>query len=381
MGIVVPKGQQVKQRESNLLEGNPFAKLLNVTPEELLDNHHGQQLPTRLMEILRFHGHYGLYREGKLTLSARDIIERTKWLGMLDPSLGLIDSMSLAGSIIAMFLTVVPEDQRYFLEAEFDSKILAAFISGRYSRSAEGIHTFATDVEAWKVEGGLIIDGTKGFGTNAEHCDFALVTVKDVDDEAPGGSYFVFVKMRDESGALMPGITIHKPRHTVGVPSTRSAPVTFERVFVPEKFVLPPQKDALQFFLFIAALASFGAYTGAYLGAMMRVLAFMQDARPEELYAPELNACGEAVYKAWQTLLKAARLADEGNPQASEVFIEAKKQTNAAAELVKSTFDRLVGAHNLTWDSPGGEINVFHAALRMAQAQPPSDTMLKALGM
>lgn len=368
----------MKRHESELLEGNPFTELLGITPDELLRNHHGQQLPLRALGLLRVNGYYSLYRGGKLTLSARDIIDRTKWLGQLDPSLGLIDSMSLAGSLLAMGLWV-SEGQRKFLAEVLNGKILAAFVSGRYSRSAEGPHTFATDVEARKVEGGFIIDGTKGFGTNAEGCDFALVTFKDTDDETPGGSYFGFVRMRDEAGNLMPRITIYQPHHTVGAASTRSAPVKFEGVFIPEEFVLPWQENALEFFLLVNALASFGAYTGAYLGALMRVVAFMQDVRREPLYAFELDACRKVVDTAWQVLVKAADLAVEGDPQATTWFIEAKHQTNTAAGEVMLTFARLVGAHNLSWNGPRGEMNVFDAAAKMANAQPPAATMIEAI--
>lgn len=368
----------MKRHESELLEGNPFAELLGITPRELLDNHHGQQLPLRELRLLRDNGHYSLYGDGKLTLSARQIIDRTKWLGQLDPSLALIDSMSLAGSLLAMF-QAVPEDQRMFLAEVLDGKILAAFVSGRHSRSAEGPHTFVTDVKAEKVEGGFVIDGTKGFGTNAEGCEFALVTFKDTDDGTPGGSYFGFVRMHDEAGDLVPGITIHEPYRTVGVPSTRSAPVKFERVFIPEEFTLPWEENALAFFLLVNALASFGAYTGAYLGVLMRVMAFLWDVRPEERYASKLDICQEAVDRVSEALAKAADMADEDDPQATVWFIEAKKRANDAATLVQGTFDQLVGAHNLDWNGPRGEILVLVEALRMVNAQPPSRTMLEAI--
>ena len=361
---------------------NPSAALVRVTSQQLIENHDKRRLPLDAMEILRREGHYDILdQNGKLTLSYREMYERTIGLGRLDLSLALINSMHyLTAALIAD--DSVPAEQQAYIASLIKSSITAAFVSGRYTRSEAGPLSFLTDVRAKKLEVRnekfWQVNGTKGVATNAEGCDYALVTFKDEDDKSPAGALFGLVKMHSGSG-FAPGITVRDTGDTLGVPSTRSGSVDFKGVLVPEGLVLPWYENSLGHFLGKNGKASFGAYTGAYLGACHTVLDFFT--RKKSQYKTVVRECSDAVAGAEQILMKAAALIDRGRPADAEevtgLLLQAKLKAGGASKKLIGEMGELGGFHDFLRNGEDGNVLVALLGLFMANAHPPSTPMIR----
>lgn len=357
----------------------PSQRLKDTAAQHLVRNHEDRLLPQDCMDILVEEGFFGLEA---YTTGCRNKFGQMVALGFEDLSLALIASMDRSARAL-YFDDTVPSGRQSYLARIMEGKILATFVSGLNTRSQAGIASFNSDVVARKVKVGaqryLQIWGTKGVATNAEGCDYAAVSVKDEGDDSEFGGRFVFVKMRDDAGNLAEGITIHDTGRTLGVPSTRSCSVAFDDVLIPEHLVLPRVPNLLTHFLIKNASDSFGDYTGGYIGAAKRTVAYMMDKNRRERLTSRIATCWNAVVEAEAALLEAADMKDDGEPPmaVAQQLLKAKRSIGAViSDQILPLASYMSGFHDLAFDWNKEGVPVFIAGIWMANPQPPSSPMI-----
>ena len=153
---------------------------------------------------------------------------------------------------------------RWILEAAVNGEVFAA----GHAETGNDIPVLLSTCEAYRTEGGYVLNGRKQFGSNGPA--WSWLGAHAIDVNAPGGPQIVHAFVGRESN----GVTVVETWDTLGMRPTQSHDTILDHVFVPDERIgrVVPAGDGSDIFLVAMAMWPLSLMAAVYLGIADRAL-------------------------------------------------------------------------------------------------------------
>ena len=261
------------------------------------------------------------------------------------------------------------------------NKLLAAILS---EPGTTGLlpSTFACSTQARRVDGGWLLNGTKGFCTMAQSADMLNIFAHPQESEDPEAALSFLISPQ------LPGIRFERNWNTLGMRATRSDNMVLEHVFVPEQGLYCEIPNAGKFVSDSEPLYNL-PYTAVYLGIAVGALEAAKEAVHRRLpkgykqslaYHPDIRrriAQAAAQIDAGRLMVRecAWSLDREGQtPRVTANYFKTKYFVGETVAAVTRSCLEMGGAHALF---KGGRLELlFRDGVTATIHHPPSDYCL-----
>ncbi|HYF07803.1 MAG TPA: acyl-CoA dehydrogenase family protein [Acetobacteraceae bacterium] len=337
--------------------------------------------PHEAMRALGEQGLLGLHvprRLGGLGEGLSALAEITEALGKACGSTAMCFGMHcVATAVVAAKAT--PHQEEHYLRPIAEGRHVTSLA---FSEPGTGAHFYLPRAIFRHEEGGFLLQGAKSFVTSGGHADSYVVSAVAPGAELDPGTFTCLLVDRDAAG-----LDWGPAWNGIGMRGNSSRSVALNGVRVPEGNLLGHEGDQIWYLFEVVAPYFLVAMAGTYLGVAQAALELVVEHLQRHRYEHtserlvENAALTEQVAEMWTTverarrlLRHAAKIGDEGAPDAPRALFASKIEIADAAVAVTNTTMTLLGGRGY---QENGKLARLLRDAQAAHVMSPTTHLLK----
>ena len=299
-------------------------------------------------------------------------------LGAECPSTAISFGMHLVASAV-LGAKATPTQRTRYLEPIARGEHLSTLA---LSEPGTGGHFYIPETRLTKTAEGFVVNGTKSFVTSGGHVDSYVISAAPTDAASAPGEFSCFVVNNDT-----PGLSWVGEWEGWGMRGNAARSAKLENARVPREDLLGEEGDQIWYVFNVVAPFFLVAMSGTYLGAAAAALehARLHLTARKHAHTGGMLADNTLIQNRFGTLwaqlqrtraltFHAARLGDDGDPEALPALCSAKAEVAEAAERVAADAMTLVGGRGYAGGHP---IHRLYRDIRAAHVMAPTTELLR----
>jgi alkylation response protein AidB-like acyl-CoA dehydrogenase len=306
------------------------------------------------------------------------LVEVCEVLGRQCASTAISFGMHLVGSAVIAAKATADQRARYLEPIARGEHLTTLAVS----EPGTGAHFYIPETRLERREDGFVLTGDKSFVTNGGRADSYVVSAAARDADAAPGEFSCLVV----SGGA-PGLSWQAPWDGWGMRGNSARSAALRDVAVPRADLLGSEGDEIWYIFHVVAPYFLMAMTGTYLGVAQAALDEAREHLGGRSYAHtgsplahqpvlqhRLGALWAQVQRTRSLARDAARMGDEGHPEALPALCSAKAEVAETVDRVTADAMTLLGGRGY---AEGSRIHRHYRDARAAHVMAPTTDMLR----